>query len=474
MPRRATLTIVFVTDREAVRADFRGGRRSDPVGLWRRERPAEASLSTAAELAISSGPKVGRRVLILATSLWTQTVTVPTRTVDGLSDGELAQTLKFEVESFSGIPAFDSQLAYQFVRQDDEERQYWVSQLENNRFAALQEMVASRGGKLIGICHPAGLPVMLGGQAAGKRLELWPETVCCIELATQRRLFVSNSDPQSQRWRAEFDAWNSQALSSPVTERLIGSSVTADLSAEPDALRLEETEACGQWLSAWAQQLFEGCQVPMLRPARKPVSKQARVVMAATAATLAAALCLAHLGYLKSSERTLGQRIVELKRPAEQKRKLEDQVEAAEGERQSLQTQLDAVLEDRRTVASMLAWRDRLAILLDRVARCCSDDMMITRLSADGHGLTLEGTSLTADAATTFASRLRPDLLEQGWRVEPPTQEGDTSWVNGGPWNFRVVLREVEPAAESQRSQQIFASSADRSGDEHPPSEPAL
>ncbi|MCG8650177.1 MAG: hypothetical protein MI861_10100, partial [Pirellulales bacterium] len=390
--------------------------------------------------------KIGKRVLVLSTDFWTQVVSMPLRSVVGLSTTDLMQTLKFEVETLSGVGAFDSQLAYRELTGDGEHQEFWICQAESLAIASIEDAIAARGAKLAGCCHPAGVPQPFGDARNWSRLEYWPNTVGLVQ-SDPGKLFLADSDPNSDRWRTGLAAWLGTGQLPDVTENLVGPGVDASVVDDPvQLLSVAKQPDCERWLRAWANQVRMAVnQIPLLVPPKKAIAQQTRLTAAWLVAGIVMVLCAAHQFYLRRGAQALAGQIVALKQPADQKRQTDREVKELNDELSELQTQLSAAQQAHRSMASVRIWQTRLAVLLDRIATCCSEELMVERLDTDSHGLALTGTSLTPDAATQFAAGLRPQLLPHGWRVEPPTQTGRSRWVNGGPWSFQVKLREIAP-----------------------------
>src|SRR5437763_1046921 len=180
MARNAT-TIILLTRNELVRADFaRGGRTLS--GLWRQPRPDLPDLTSVIESALLQAPGVGRRVWLLSTDLWTQTLTLPGLKMAGLNAEQQASALNFEAEGMSGQPAFDSVVGYTTQPAEGQETGYWLVQSPSSTLPQIEEAIERAGGRLAGVAHPAGLPMPLDGKTvkSWQRVELWPDALVCL------------------------------------------------------------------------------------------------------------------------------------------------------------------------------------------------------------------------------------------------------------------------------------------------------
>ena len=208
MARNAT-TIILLTRNELVRADFaRTGRRGF-TGLWRQPRPEMPDLASVVEAALLQSPGVGRRVWVLSTDLWTQTLTVPSLKMAGLTPEQQASALNFEAEGLSGQPAFDSVVGYTPQPTKGPETGYWLLQATASQLAQIDAVVHGAGGQLVGLAHPAGLNRPLTGKDSRtwQRVELWPDALVCLagngDGSPQVQVF--NFDPQGGRWQVQVD-----------------------------------------------------------------------------------------------------------------------------------------------------------------------------------------------------------------------------------------------------------------------------
>lgn len=449
MARKPGTTILLLTDTEVLRADF--GSNAKLLHLWRRERAVEGGLATAAEMAMGLGPKIGRRVLVLTTAAWTQTLPLPASSLQGMSGEELAQTLKFEVESFSGVAAFESDLAHRVTQSSGEYREFWITQVENPDLQMLEKVVSARGAKLIGVCHPAGLPVDVNGQAGGKRLEFWRQTICCTQRQPTLQMFVMHGDPRSDRWQVALENWESQTGRTPTSQWLVGPGVAVPAEklgeeAEP-VLRLDERTDIEPWLAGWASLAGSSDPpVPLVRPPRRPVSRRTKVAAAMALTALVLAACVAHGYWMSQRKQSVTDEIASLNELKKEKRALDKRLAEAEKSEREIQGQLTAVRGQLQGMQAMASGqRGRFALLLELLSALRGEDLVIERLESGKEGVKLTGLALNPGTATRLAKSLHSELLEVGWHVQTPMQEGRNQLVNGGPWTFTIELRDVPP-----------------------------
>jgi hypothetical protein len=162
MPRNA-VTILLLTRNELVRADFARGGGRGLSGVWRQPRSDLPDPVSAVEAALLQAPGVGRRVWVLSTDLWTQTLSMPGVKMAGLSPEQQAGALAFEAEGLSGQAAHDSVVGYVTRPAEGNEVGYWLVQAPAADLARIEAAVHRAGGRLAGLAHPAGLDRPLKG-----------------------------------------------------------------------------------------------------------------------------------------------------------------------------------------------------------------------------------------------------------------------------------------------------------------------
>lgn len=463
MARRPTLTILLVTDTEVARADFSSGGSPRLRGLWQdQRRHVSDTLTTAVELAASLGPKLGHRVVVLATEIWTQTVSLSAASASGLSDAELSGALAFEVESLSGIEGFGSRLAFRAIGGDSEQRSYWIAQLDAGQIDGIEQVIAARGSRLAGLASPIGLPAGALGQGDERRVEFWPGAVCLV--GPHAPPLVNNTDPRGERWRRALSQWEAEHGPANVSRVLVAPAVGEPPQLESDTLAVTESLADAavleRWMTAWAGQFGGAVSVPTLRPPRKPMSRQTRTAIALAGAAMALTLCVGHWTYVDRATQNAQSRIDSLESLAERVKNLEQQRAAAEKEQSELERQLAEVELDGREVARLTgSGGGQVTTLLSVLSQLQRDELLIETLTTDAQGASVSGIALRSDAATEMAEQMRASLEDCGWQVQPPTQQGQKQLAGGGPWSFTIALRDVQSVNQGAAGE---AKTADR------------
>jgi len=111
-----------------------------------------------------SGPggKIGRRVWVLWERAGTQALDISAGVVDGLDRQQLHDSLSFEAEPLTGLPAADSAIDGIHQLTDGEDaggfRRFWITQVPASVLTDWQELLTPLGARLAGVAHPGGLP----------------------------------------------------------------------------------------------------------------------------------------------------------------------------------------------------------------------------------------------------------------------------------------------------------------------------
>ncbi|MGE3536617.1 MAG: hypothetical protein AB7N91_04160 [Candidatus Tectimicrobiota bacterium] len=455
MPRRPAHTLLLLTAQRLVRADLARGPLPALLGLWLQARPLVDDLPSLVELALQPGGRPGRRVWVLSSDLWTQTVSLGSGATSGMAAEDLQRALSFEVEALSGLSAFDSVLGVRGLPAQDGMRQFWVTQMTAAQREQIEDVIRRAGGRLAGLCHPGGLPVPLvdglAPEVVWQRLELWSDTVISVhnDPAYGLQVQILNADPRLGRWQAPLAQW--QAGLRPVEYREVltasSTSLPPDLEA-PRLAALDDEAALATWLSAWGRQLATApTQVPLLRPLLRQWSASRRAAVAAGLWLCTLGACGGHYLWTTQQRQSLQAALQRLQEPAKQASSLEQQASKLEKELATGREQLQALQYDVQLTSSGLsAQRQRLARLLRALAEHRPAALLLQKIDSRGGDLTLHGLSLQPELANQFATALAAQLQGYGWRVQAPTKEGKNLLRDGGPWGFMLHLVDVDMA----------------------------
>ena len=445
---RTSLTILLITADRLVRADVRGG-----ACRWAEQpRPAVDDLPSLVEAALRLGGGRARRVLLLTTEVWTQTLPLPAGAAAGMGDDEVAQALAFESEPFSGISAFDSLAACLPLPRGAEEPQFWFTQLPASVREQLDYVVGEAGGKLVGIAHPAGLPASLRTAPAERwqRIELWPDAVVCLHREPGGPMYVHviNTSPHTDTWQEDARLWFGRFEAAEVCEILLASGRAAPVAGEfegTESIDLADETSLNGWLTAWAEHAQRRRpELPIVRPAPKPMPNSTRLAIAGLVGAAMLALCLVHYGWTGAAAHAAQERVAELQQPAEELRKAQAEADTLEKQLASLTAQTDRMQASVDACLRAMEWnRRRMAGLMAALAEGDSNAFVIQAIEARREGIRVRGISQRPEQPNQLAARMAAKLRPLGLQVHPPSKEAGFLRPNGSPYLFELLIQDV-------------------------------
>ncbi len=445
MAFRPGTTLLLVTDRELVRADYTAGKSPRLLDNISGGNPGGA-IETQIEAAIGLGGKLGKSTFVLADSIYLQTLDINRQSIQGLSGSELSQALQFEIESFSGMGAFEARLGFVEVGQFDDESRFLVCQTAQSELATVQELIASYGSKLVGMTHPAASPV----NAAVVQASFWNQIALIQVAELNPPLVVVNADPRSERCYDEMERLGIFSISPDDVSvtTVIGPSVALPHEHEiGQVLNLSDQESLDVWLTNWASSLSPSCdQAAWIRLEKEAVSQQTKWTGAAFAAAIAVLICVGDWFVVNRSTQQLVTEREQILEPAEKLKQYDKALTSRAKEREALLVELKSMQQKASGVEMFVsAGRKRMALLLKCLAEEQTEDLQLQAIESSTDGIDIRGISLNLKSSTIYASRLAERLKGQGWEVSPPTQHGTEHLSTGGPWEFRVSLKDVPP-----------------------------
>jgi Tfp pilus assembly protein PilN len=286
-------------------------------------------------------------------------------------------------------------------------------------------------------------------------VELWPGAIVCLAAAEGHglRVHVVNSDPRPERWRRDLESWRDLPADGERQEWLY-----ATAAIEPDDLPadgrfcLAESGSAERFLAAWGLEL-SGSQerVPVIRPAKRPMSVATRRTLAAIVTAVCLALCAGHFLAVDSIRRARVAETARLRQPAEQLAQLKKDSDGIRTKRDKLRAECDrlsADLDNCRQV--MLSQRLRVARLLIVLAQQDPDQLVLEKIGGTGDHVILYGLSLRTEAVNTLAKILNTELGPLGWQVQVPDEKAREMLMGGGPWQFEVHIHDTTPPAANK------------------------
>jgi hypothetical protein len=472
MPASGKITIVLIAGDRLVRADVRAGRGAD-CQIYRRSRPAADDLPSLVEAALGAGPKRAGRVLVLCSEFWTQTLGLSAATTAGMSPQEIGQALAFEVEPFSGIAALDSQLRHVALPAEDDQRFFWVTQVPLAVQEELEHTVRQAGGRLLGLAHPAGLPEPISAECSARhpwrRVELWPESVVCLhrEATSPLQMHVVNSVPQPGAWQQEAEGWLGRFGPSGFCEVLVAAEAASAFDApgwlaggeQPEVatagsavLDFDDDPALQRWLAAWAGQASaRSPQVPLIRPEPKPIPDSTRLAIGGVIGAVVLAACVGHYLWTGAQQEGIAHELAALEQPAEQLADLEKQTEELEGKLATIESETATLQTDVDHCRQALsAQRQRVARLLNALARSAPENYVIQSISSDHDGLRVKGVCTDPKNANALAMAIDRQLRPLGLRVHLPEKEAQLAATGTGAYVFDLLIQDLAELDEAE------------------------
>ena len=440
----ASLTILLITPERVVRADFTGGSSPRPAGLWVEEAPP-TDLVSAVETALWLGPGKVKRVWVLSTDVWTQTLSLPQRAVAGLSVRQVARALAYEAEPVSGIAATDASTGYRELGREAGDQRYWLSKLPSYELNQIVDTVGRVGGRLMGVAHPAGLGEAGGGGDTGQaRVELWPGQVVFDDGAGLVEL--APADPRTTAWTSVAPpGWATPDRVSRVIVLTCSTELAMPVEPQPDTYRqLGDEAVLAPWLTACAAALStSNTPAPVVRPEARPMTAQRRGML--TLALLAAALllCIGHYAIFGTLLGDAQARVNELE--ADARRAAGDRSQATKANAQLKQLTGDTAYLRRQIDLrenTLAAHRGRWTHLLTLLSLQCDGDLIVNRIEQQGYDLKVSGLCLSPQMADALATTMQDKLSPWGWQVQPATKRALMRAEGGGPWAFELSIKD--------------------------------
>ena len=230
------------------------------------------------EASLLTTPKVGKQVWLLWEGASAHILDMPAGVVEGLERGQLADTLSFEAEPLTGVPAGDSAIdgVPQVVKSLADFKRFWITQVSVATRDRFEEAVGRSNAKLAGIIHPGGLPRpewSVEGTAEDvvadwRRVEVWDQLTFSLHGTKDGRVEtkVIRTSPGSKAWSSQLPtegplSWMGPG---PVTRVSPGGKQVADawlpltadgLPLQPTRIEFPQDTVPTDWLRAWAAEL---------------------------------------------------------------------------------------------------------------------------------------------------------------------------------------------------------------------------
>jgi len=448
---KVDVTVLLLTASRVCRADFSGRNASRQLGLVEEPRPVGLSFADALELVLSQQRMLGRKTIILDTSIWSQLVSVPRLSVSNVEPEELQQALKFEVETLVGIEADHAVLGFcevmpeQLVEgvQSENEKVFWINVAEQENLEYATWRLKPLGARSINMAHPAGFSWQ---KPDGQQLiELWDNLAVLLD--RQRVLAIAS---RSGHWFGQFgfesleQAASETKIISESADYLTQQSISAG-----NVTTLDRPEQLGRWLHRLARRVVrqELADRPMVERTTVPTVRSGqRLLTRVLLAGLFGSFCLLHYYFLTQREVNVDSQQARVERPAELKRNYDDEYLRVLEQHAELESEAAAMQEEVKQIEFLFDFQTgRLESFLEFLMVSRTADLVINEIAYDEKGTRVEGYSLSGESAPDLANKLREKAILLGWRIHAPSQIGEQKMISGGPWKFSLLFEDVGP-----------------------------
>jgi len=446
---RIDSSVVLITDSRVTRADYVGRNAAQLLNFYSDERVAGSSFGDALESAAAKRKPIGRKTLILDTSIWSQLVSIPRLSVVDVEPEELESALKFEVETLSGIDADQAVLGIRALESSgtSSDQQYWVNVATNKNVELAAGLLKPLGAKWIGLAHPGGF-TSTSNLKSPQLIELWQDLAVLLE-----RGQIKSIASRSGYWHKQFqfDSWDELRAQAEL--------VVESVDVLPTELKCSETCSLQEegnlkhWLQSVASRASkdELDSLPIVvRSHERTKSSQQRLLRRVALAGLVLLLCLAHYHFLKQQQNNLEAQNISLQQPAQQKRNYDAQLAKLLQQRSVVEQDAAVTLTQVRQIEFLFVYQTgRWEQFLDLLLNSRTADLLIEEIAHHEKGVVVKGFSLGGNSAPLLANRLREQAIPLGWRIHAPTQIGEQKMISGGPWQFTILFEDVGPGANS-------------------------
>lgn len=438
----STTTLLVVTRDRVIRAAFGSPRDAAPTSLAVRDRPETDDPIAAVVAALGSDKRSPGRVFVLSSDIWTRTLDMPAGNVANLGEEELRYALAFEAEPLSGLAASEAATAAIPLATTRGMQTVWMTQTATHTLSEIDEVIRGARGKLAGVLHPAGVPFALDGTGSGEvsRVEFWPDATVRLACSAGKPTTARVDDLKGLGRPAIIDEWSRQT-EQPAVEVLVPEFRPA---ADAAWQSWDDEAALGRWLAAWNRALSERKPtIPLLRPAKRPLTAQQRSAGSLVLAVLALAACFGHYKWVESERARVAKEQAAIEAPGQQFAAIQQQLTKA---REEVKKQGDELTKRTQEVemaeTTLDVHRRRLGQLLARLGDGKSHEWVLQKIDGSPREVKLVGLTMHPELISEMAAKLAAELSDMGWSVEPPEQTAKNVFDNGGPWQFTLRLND--------------------------------
>ena len=450
-------TVLFIGTSIAAGYSPRGGKRALTVV------PADASgdIGLSIEALLAAMPGRQRQVYVLSTEVWSQAVTVESRSLRRIDKAQIPQLMAFEAESLSGLSVVQARTALELIDAGPTETTYWISQIDSTRFAQADDAVAFNGGKLLGIAHPAGLPISIGGFRSGwTRFERWDDLSIAITKQGRgviERVFLGDSADEVDSPAAARNHLAGATINVAGKMEFLDATMFAEVLDDTDPLdgevensfKLSRRNDFERFLASWSQSLRSPKSIPVIRPIRRTSTAQTKRTLA-LATTAAAILGIAaHFNFNQARNKQLveelQQQVMMLQEPIDAFNQDQTELGNLATQMTTVQSQIDELETQVMQYRGQIGiHRSRMASLLRMLSEARPAGMIINSASSDGNRVRLVGRSMRPEPIIDYASALAEKLRSLNLTIQVPRREALMVTAEGAPYEFEYVIRDSE------------------------------
>lgn len=464
MSKRSECTIFLITESEVVRADFAGRRKLKLVDFQKHSRDVSLTASESLQLVLGGKRKAGRNCLVFETSVWSQVVSVPQRSIEDIQPEELQNALKFEVETLSGVDAEYSALGI-FRLQDDNLSQasFWINVANRDLFESVSQTLKSKGAKWVSLAHPAGFA---GDRSrTTKRIELWENVAILMDGKSPQT--IAGLTPH---WLEQLGLSGEKKNLDRVSILVQNSELIGEETEISTFRSLENEEALRSWLTSAARrgQSETVNTFPLVKTFDRVVAGSAlsTTFYRLIAVVLVGLFCFAHWSWLEQNQKKVDQEIARLEAPAKDKRGFDQQLAQTLEQRSNLELDSAASKARMKKIEYLLEFqKGRLGKLLEQLKILRTTDLVINEIRLHEKGIVVSGLTLKSKSAHELAAKLT-DVAKStmGWDVNPASQVGKNQLKDGGPYEFSILLEDVGPGQRLANQSQADKTSRSSAG----------
>lgn len=460
------------------RVDLSSGKAPRAKKVWVRPRFESESIATLVDATYRLGPKRGGKVWVASTDFWTGTIGLPSDISSALAGDELKQAVALEAETFSGISSFDSQAGtIPLSGQNRGEQEWWVTQIPNGELNTIESTIRSCGATFAGALHPA-LAIAptqtLNSESTWLTIQSWNE----LTVLTRGRgpsfehATVLNGSLESERVQLDIGNYIGSISSlasnaiTTISDRPLAELDFAGTDPTGPSLRVDIESGLEIWGSAVGAAIASSKpNIPILAAERKPFSTEARVVVMALFAILAAAGCAGHHWMLNKQLNQTREEVAELEKKRDSVEDAKKRLATAEKSVSEQSTKNETLKSEITRLQEKIQFankthqenQNRWVDLIDSLQTCSDEKCWVRNLESSEKEATITGVAISNESVNRFASKLETALTKRGWKIAPAKTDLNEKQL----FDFEIQLRPTLEKPKANNTAPLRDPSAD-------------